>query len=58
MKRKKFVKKLELNKTTITDLTVGDLEKVKGGVGPSFTCLWNENGCVIIPQSFPFNPCL
>lgn len=39
MKTKKFEKRLELNKTTIADLAIGNLEKVKGGAegtGESF----------------------
>jgi hypothetical protein len=35
MKRKKFNKKLVLNKSTVSDLNGNELKKVKGGCRPS-----------------------
>lgn len=51
MKTKKFEKKLELNKTTIADLGMGDLEKIKGGA--TGTCI----SIVACPNTNPTKAC-
>jgi len=49
MKAKKFDKKLNLNKTTISDLTKTEMQSAKGGDSQWYPGCWSTYTCYITP---------